>query len=66
MSKGKRPDWIAWNVNETGGGQARWRELGAAFAGEKETITILLDAVPLTGKIVLMPPKPKAQEAGAE
>jgi len=43
-------------------GKSRWRAVGAAFAGQKGTPTVLLDAVPLSGKIVLLPPDmPKEQ-----
>jgi len=36
----------------------RWREIGVAFASDRGgTITILLDALPVSGKLVLTPPK---------
>lgn len=55
--KGKRPDWIA-NVVTGNGDSARWREIGVAFEGE-QSITVLLDAAPIGGKIVLTRPKQK-------
>jgi len=55
--KGKRPDYSVNTVIATDNGD-RWREIGVAFASEKGgTITILLDALPVSGKLVLTPPK---------
>ena len=51
------PTFIAYSAVPQGdSGKSRWREIGAAFTGQKDTITVLLDAVPLSGKIVLLPP----------
>jgi hypothetical protein len=57
------PTFIAYSAVPQGdSGKSRWREVGAAFAGQKGTLTVLLDAVPLSGKIVLLPPDmPKEQ-----
>lgn len=55
--KGKRPDYSVSTVSpgETGD---RWREIGVAFASDKGgTITVLLDALPVSGKLVLSPPR---------
>ena len=58
--KGKRPDYSVSTVVPAEG-RERWREIGVAFASEKGgTITVLLDALPVTGKLVLRPPKPPA------
>lgn len=55
--KGKRPDYGVSTVIATENGD-RWREIGVAFASERGgTITILLDALPVSGKLVLTPPK---------
>jgi hypothetical protein len=64
--KGKRPTYIANTVIDGEGKQARWREIGVAFGSEKGgTITVLLDALPVSGKIVLMPPKERPAEEPA-
>jgi hypothetical protein len=57
------PAYIAFSVVPQGdSGKSRWREIGAAFTGQKGTLTVLLDSVPLSGKIVLLPPEmPKEQ-----
>ena len=55
---GKRPDFSVRTVVATNGQRDRWREIGAAFRHEESgNITVLLDALPLGGKLVLMPPK---------
>ncbi len=65
--KGKRPDYIVNTVTELEGSPARWREIGVAFKNEeKDTLTILLDAVPLSGRLVLTRPKEKAPEPHRE
>lgn len=60
-----KPAYLAYSAVPQGdGGKSRWREIGAAFAGQKGTLTVLLDAVPLSGKIVLLPPDmPKDETA---
>ena len=54
--KGKRPDFSVNTVIATENGD-RWREIGVAFTSERGTITVLLDALPVAGKLVLTPPK---------
>lgn len=55
--KGKRPDFTVSTVIQTGNGD-RWREIGVGFASDKgDTITVLLDALPVSGKLALTPPK---------
>jgi hypothetical protein len=56
--KGKRPSYVANTVVDGDGKQARWREIGVAFESEKgDSITVLLDAFPVSGKLVLTRPK---------
>ncbi len=55
--KGKKPDYSVNTVLQTENGD-RWREIGVAFSSERgDTITVLLDALPVSGKLVLMPPR---------
>ncbi len=56
--KGQRPDFTVSTVVPSDGGE-RWREIGVAFTSDKGTITVLLDALPVTGKLVLSAPKPR-------
>jgi hypothetical protein len=58
--KGRRPDYSVSTVSPSENGD-RWREIGVAFASERgETITILLDALPVSGKLVLTPPRERS------
>jgi hypothetical protein len=60
--KGKRPDYTVSTVIGTENGD-RWREIGVGFTSDRGgTITVLLDALPVSGKLVLRPPKPQASE----
>jgi hypothetical protein len=57
MVKGKVPDYVAATVvgdKETG--KERWTSIGVAFQNQ-DSITVLVDAVPVNGKIVLRHPK---------
>ena len=58
--KGQAPTYQAATVhNDTESGKDRWSNIGVAFQNE-DTITVLLDAVPVNGKIILQKPKQKA------
>jgi hypothetical protein len=62
--KGRKPDFTVSVVVDGGDGKSRWREIGGAFWNEKhDSMSVLLDAVPLSGKLVLMPPKQRQPEA---
>ena len=57
--KGRRPDYTVSTVVSTENDD-RWREIGVDFASEKgDTITVLLDALPVTAKLVLRTPNPQ-------
>ena len=42
-------------------GKDRWTNIGVAFKGEN-SITVLMDAIPVNGKLVLTKPRPKEQQ----
>ena len=57
--KGQVPDWRVNTVHtDPESGKDRWTNIGVAFQGEK-SITVLMDATPVNGKLVLVKPKPK-------
>ena len=61
MAKGKMPDFVAATVvGDKESGKDRWTSIGVAFKNE-DSITVLVDAVPVNGKIVLRPPKKPAE-----
>jgi hypothetical protein len=57
MPKGRVPDYVAATVvADKDSGKGRWTSIGVAFKNE-DSITVLVDAVPVNGKIVLRSPK---------
>lgn len=52
----KKPDLIAYNVVE-GNTDNYWTQIGAAWSNSKGGFNIRLNAMPLSGEIVLLPPK---------
>jgi len=61
--KGRKPDFIVSSVVDVAEDKSRWREIGVAFWNEKhDSMSVLLDAVPLSGKLVLMPPKQRSAD----
>ena len=63
----RRPDFIAYSVTQVGT-HGRWREVGVAFWNpDRENLTVLLDAAPLSGRLVLgRKPTREPREPGAE
>lgn len=60
--KGKMPDFrVSTVVNDSESGKDRWTNIGVAFKNS-ETITVLIDAVPINGKLILHPPKPRGEQ----
>ena len=55
------PDFRAKTVVTAGEGKERWVEIGVAFKN-RETISVKLDALPVNGKIVLVPIKEDASD----
>ena len=61
--KGRKPDFIVCSVVDVADDKSRWREVGVAFWNEKrDSLSVLLDAVPLSGKLVLTIPKQRSAE----
>lgn len=61
--KGRKPDFIVSSVVDVAEDKSRWREIGVAFWNEKhDSMSVLLDAVPLSGKLVLTPPKQRSAD----
>jgi hypothetical protein len=54
---GKRPDYRVVVPIDGKDDKTRWREVGAAWVNDGGSISVFLDVVPVTGKIVLFPPK---------
>ena len=59
--KGQMPDWrVATVVSDPESGKDRWTNVGVAFEGN-DTITVLVDAMPVNGKLVLQRPRKKEE-----
>jgi len=64
MTTTKKPDFIAYAV--TGEGKsARWTRIGSVWIHNHSSgYNVDLEALPVNGRIVLMPPKAARDEAG--
>jgi len=61
--KGQAPDWrVSTVVTDPDTGKDRWTNVGVAFEG-KESITVLVDAMPINGKLILQRPRNKEEAA---
>lgn len=64
-----KPELRAFTVNQYGSGQnrsTRWTEIGAAWRTQKGHLRIQLEAVPVNGQIILLPPKEDGEEPAGE
>lgn len=64
---GKRPDYEAFAVTTRGTGReekTRWTQIGMGWKNERGSISIVLDAVPTNGRLVLKSPRPEDQSDG--
>ncbi len=61
--KGDRPDFVVHCVTGFGRGKSRWKEVGVAWWNkDRASFTVMLDAVPLSGRLVVMRPRPRSEE----
>jgi hypothetical protein len=61
MAKGAQPDYrVATVVSDSESGKDRWTNIGVAFQNQ-DTITVLVDALPVNGKMILQKPKEKTE-----
>lgn len=66
MTTAKKPAFLAYTVTGEGK-QAFWTRIGSAWAqNHGEGYTVTLHALPLNGRIILMPPKAADSTEGAE
>lgn len=57
MSEGKKPDLIAYVVEEGKDSKSFWSRVGVAWQNKQEGYSLTLSALPVGGKLVLLPPK---------
>lgn len=59
--------WDVLTVKERGEGQKAWfTKIGSAWAKDNGNISIMLDALPMDGKLVLMPPRENDRAPGEQ
>jgi hypothetical protein len=65
MTTNKKPAYEIFTVREgTKGRKSRFTKIGAAWTAKSGNgLTLFLDALPLDGKLILMPPKAKEEAA---
>jgi hypothetical protein len=60
----KRPRKEVFSVVTDEKNEERWHKLGVAFVNKDDSLTILLDAMPLGRKLMIRDPKAKDAEGG--
>ena len=64
-----QPTYIAFCVRDAGEGddaKSFWTRIGAAFENKDKSLSVVLDALPVNGKIVLQVPKEKPDSPPSE
>jgi hypothetical protein len=64
MTTKKKPAFEAFTVRDGGKGKSYFTKVGAAWPTKNGGgVTLYLDALPVDGKLILMPPKAKQEAA---
>lgn len=67
-SPAKKPAFIAYQVRDNKAQDAKskgfWNRIGAAWSNKDGGLTLILESVPLDGRIVLQVPKEKDETEG--
>ncbi len=62
MTEAKRPDFAAYVVRDRDDKKANWREIGVAFRHKDgKGMDLLLDATPVSGRVVIREIEDKAE-----
>lgn len=63
MAENQKIDFVVRTAVDTEDREnpTRWREIGVGFKG-KNSITVLVDSLPVNGKFVIFPYEPKPKE----
>lgn len=66
MSNNQQPVYQAYTVVKREGQDDYWLNIGAAFThADGKGLNVLLQALPINGKLVLRPPKDNSEQAAA-
>lgn len=60
----KQPDLIAYTAVERGDGESHFVRLGAAWRNKRNGYNVRLDATPVNGELVLLPPRERDEHRG--
>lgn len=61
-STNKKPDLVAYQVSEIGD-KSYYHRIGAGWTNSKSGVKVKLDALPVNGEILLLPPKARDEDA---
>lgn len=50
---------VVYTIIETGEGKSLWRMVGSAFVNRDDSLTVLLDALPVNGRLHVREPSEK-------
>jgi hypothetical protein len=62
-TKTKKKRKVVYTIVETGEGKSFWREIGAAFVNRDDSLTVLLDALPVNGRLHIRDAPDKKEES---
>jgi hypothetical protein len=61
-----RPAYTAYAIVETGGEKSRWLECGVAFTNQDGSLNLLLNALPVNGRLQLRAPNGRGEREREE
>jgi hypothetical protein len=61
-NQSKKPDLVAYQVSQVGD-KAYYHRIGAAWSNSKGGAKVKLEAFPVNGEILLMPPREREEDA---
>ena len=59
MATSTKSHKVVYTIIETGEGKSIWRQIGAAFTNRDESLTVVLDALPVNGRLHIREPNEK-------
>lgn len=64
QTQSKQPDYMAYSVKNYAEGKSSWNRIGAAWANQDgEGFNIVLDSLPVDGRVTLRLPKQEEEQS---
>lgn len=63
MAEPKKPKFECFTIKEAVGRNSKWTKIGAVWENKDGSLTVELDAMPVSPRLVLLPPKAKEETA---